>query len=274
MYSLDERDRRWALARDLMDEEGVEAVVAYGGPADSYLSDAGGPIVLLPRHGDPVCLSDAPLGGAWVTDVRPARHAYGLAEAVRDKGLAQAPIGVLGLDGVPYPIWETVLRQLPQAAFRSVWPGFLRRAMPQSAEEIEVVRRGAALGSAIPGDEVSFVYGFRETYHVAARESPVARRVYEAGLAALRPGARFGEAAQAMTNALENERCDGPMLLGLNPRGAVGADPSRPPVGHDLEIVAGMTFALRVVCGGGALGGTVLVTALGTCPIPPDRRLP
>jgi hypothetical protein len=44
VYSLAERDRRWALARKLMAAEDVDALIAYGGQecagAESFAPDA------------------------------------------------------------------------------------------------------------------------------------------------------------------------------------------------------------------------------------------
>lgn len=221
MFSLDERDRRWALMRDLMDGENVEAVLAYDG---SYLTDAADTTAIVPRHGAPACLGAR---SPWMGGARAARHAYGIAEAVKDLGLDYARVGVVGLDGVPYPVWDSVLRQLPQVTFRSVWPGFLRRTMPQSDEELVVIMKGAAMSAAMAatsGGEVSLLYGFRETVH---RPGPVE-------CPTLRPGTLLGEV----------KLDEGQSLHGLNPRGALHTA-SGEIVGYDLELVEGMTFALR-----------------------------
>ncbi|MEU7895523.1 hypothetical protein AB0B45_22030 [Nonomuraea sp. NPDC049152] len=220
MFSLDERDRRWTLMRDLMDTEHVEAVLAYDG---SYLTDAADTTAIVPRHGAPACLGAR---SPWM-EPRAARHAYGIAEAVRVLGLDYSRVGVVGLDDVPYPVWASVLRQLPQVTFRSVWPGFLRRTMPQSCEELAVIMEGAAMSASMAeasGGEVSLRYGFRETVH---RPGPVERPV-------LRPGTLFGEVKLS----------EGQSLHGLNPRGAVHTAGGEI-VGYDLELVEGMTFALR-----------------------------
>jgi hypothetical protein len=65
-YSLAERDRRWALAREIMAAEEVEALIAYGdpggaGPArfapDAYFSnDRPGSIVIFCRDAAPIQL--------------------------------------------------------------------------------------------------------------------------------------------------------------------------------------------------------------------------
>ncbi|MET7463732.1 M24 family metallopeptidase [Nonomuraea sp. NPDC005501] len=162
MYSVAERDRRWALACELMDAENLHALLAYGVPGavagpDDYLS--GGPsgaIVLFPRHGRPLALTDRPT--AWIQDSRPDRCAYALAAALKEHHLSRSAIGVLGLepyppahDGhlLPYTLWAALLELMPQTAFVPVWPQFVQRAMPQSTEEIKALTEGAGISSAM-----------------------------------------------------------------------------------------------------------------------------
>jgi len=69
-YSLAERDRRWALARELMAAEGVDALIVYGEremvqPApyahDAYFTnDRPGTIVIFARDADPIVLVGTP----------------------------------------------------------------------------------------------------------------------------------------------------------------------------------------------------------------------
>src|SRR5256885_1257119 len=69
-YSLAERDRRWALARRVMDAEQVDALLIYGdregtGPApfapDTYITnDRPGALVIFPRNGEPTALYGIP----------------------------------------------------------------------------------------------------------------------------------------------------------------------------------------------------------------------
>ncbi|MFC9246752.1 M24 family metallopeptidase [Streptomyces sp. NPDC057136] len=160
MYSLAERDRRWELARALMDAAGVDALIVYGEPSavmspDSYFT--GGPpgaLVLFPRYGGPLVLGDRP--GPWIEDVRPARHAYGLADALKERRLTHARVGVLGLEPyaaehggspLPYTLWATFLGLLPQTVFVPVWSQFVRSAMSQSSEEIAVLAECGRIGA-------------------------------------------------------------------------------------------------------------------------------
>jgi Xaa-Pro aminopeptidase len=176
-YSLAERDRRWAIARDIMDDEDVAALVVYGehemaGPApfapDAYFTnDRPGGIVVLTRDADPVVLVWGPAHvldhiearrrgeASWIepASMRIAKHDLGLVDVLAGLGLSRAPIGVIGLEPcppfhfnpiMPYTLWASVLRQLPHAVFKPAWLSFLLRTMPQSAEEIAVLEYAAA----------------------------------------------------------------------------------------------------------------------------------
>ncbi|NRQ33387.1 hypothetical protein HII36_16255 [Nonomuraea sp. NN258] len=175
MYSQDERDRRWALGRALMDAEGVEALVLYenayftGGPPDA--------IVVFPRGGRPVALTDGPAASPWA-DNRRSRHAYGIAEVLWELRLHRSAVGVLGLEPyppihrgplLPHSLWSQVLGLLPEATFTAVWPGYFRHVARHSGEEVAVLSECARIAGAI-ADAVSD---------------------------ALRPGVREGEVAVA-----------------------------------------------------------------------------
>jgi len=172
MYSLAERDRRWSIARAIMAEEDVDALVVYGehelaGPApfapDTYFTnDRPGAIVVLTQDAAPVSLVWGPghvldhmeaarRGEAsWLApgDMRIAKHEGGLVDLLTETGLSRASIGVIGLEPyppfhfipiVPYQLWASVLRQLPHAVFKPVWLSFLLHTMRQSAEELAVI---------------------------------------------------------------------------------------------------------------------------------------
>lgn len=178
-YSLAERDRRWSLARQLMDAEQVDALLIYGeregtGPApfapDTYFTnDRPGALVIFPRNGQPVALYDIPemaidhLEGrrrgeeVWLQpeSVRVGRFAPHIVEALQDCGLGQSHIGVLGLD--PYPpfyftgalvhgIWQAITAQLPEVRLTSVWRRFYMMTVSQSDEELAVIAWAARAG--------------------------------------------------------------------------------------------------------------------------------
>jgi Xaa-Pro aminopeptidase len=187
-YSLAERDRRWALAREIMAAEGVEALIAYGGhectgmaasAPDAYFSnDRPGSIVIFCRDADPVQLvwSNLPVqthleaarrgDRMWIDPasiragsvLRPGKSAAGIAEVLREHRLERAAVGVLGLEAVPpghrnpaipYPLWRDVLAALPGVTFKPVGQSFMFAAICQSQEELAVVGYCAAAGEAM-----------------------------------------------------------------------------------------------------------------------------
>ncbi|KAA2258125.1 M24 family metallopeptidase [Solihabitans fulvus] len=181
-YSIAERDRRWALARDLMDAEGVQALVAYGehestGPAqfapDVYFTnERPGSIVIFAKDADPISLVWSPMhvedhiearrrGEACWTEpknMRVAKHAAGVVQVLREFGLEKAAVGVLGLEPyppfhfnpiMPYGLWSEVLRELPDATFKPVQLAFSMRTIRLSEEELAVVRHAAGIGEAM-----------------------------------------------------------------------------------------------------------------------------
>jgi len=128
VYSLAERDRRWALARKLMAAEDVDALIVFGGckrqcecececagaagfARDAYFSnDRPGSVVIFCRHAEPVQLvspnlavrahleAARPDSLAWIgpARVRVGADAAGIAAVLREHGLERAPVGVLG----------------------------------------------------------------------------------------------------------------------------------------------------------------------------------
>ncbi|WP_336216775.1 M24 family metallopeptidase [Nonomuraea sp. LPB2021202275-12-8] len=155
MYSQDERSRRWALGRALMDAEGVEALLLY---ENTYFTcGPSGAIVIFPRDGRPVALTDGPSSSPWVP-TRPSRHAYGIAEVLREHRLHRSAVGVLGLEPyppihrgplLPHSLWSQVLGLLPHVAFTSVWPGYFRLVVRHSGEELAILSEGARIAKAM-----------------------------------------------------------------------------------------------------------------------------
>lgn len=119
-FSLQERDRRWRMVRDLMRRDGIAAIVAPQNPGNStdwqadarYLSHCGGGAdasisVVFPLEGEvtAVATSAAERWGSavqnWVSDVREAKRRYGrvMAERLLELGLGKERIGICGLGG-------------------------------------------------------------------------------------------------------------------------------------------------------------------------------
>lgn len=205
-YSIGERDRRWSLARDFMQREGLDALLVFGehedaGPApfayDTWFTNArAGTTVVFPRSGDPLSLlpmemfwrdylESARRGDAmWIAPdkIRPSRDSAAIADTLTALGLSTARIGVVGLEPyapwhpegiVPYRQWNTILSKFPAAEFIPVAQDLSRLMMPLSSEEIAVVRHAARIGDAMVAAMVS-------TAAAGVTESAV----YAAGMAA------------------------------------------------------------------------------------------
>jgi Xaa-Pro aminopeptidase len=203
--SLAERDRRWALARTFMDEQGLDALLVFGehedaGPAPMcmdtwFTNDRPGMVVILPRDGDPTVLvaigtfvldhSEAVRRGesSWITGDQflMGGHSASIAAALESRKLDKASIGVIGLDPylpahseglVPYRRWQNLLECLPKADFRPVGLAFARLMMPLSAEELALVRHSASIGD-----------GMAQAMLEAARPGASEAEVYAAGMA-------------------------------------------------------------------------------------------
>src|SRR3712207_2741463 len=136
-FSLGERDRRWKLARDLMDEQGVDALLIFGErehvTPDNYLTnDRPGMTVLFPRNGEMTGLTWSTQviashiegrlrnDASWLADLRTGRDVSQIVELIREKGLERSAIGVIGLESyhilfphgtVPYALWAGVLEE-------------------------------------------------------------------------------------------------------------------------------------------------------------------
>jgi Xaa-Pro aminopeptidase len=180
-YSLAERDRRWALARELMAAEDIGALIAYGGQEcagatgfapDAYFSnDLPGSVVIFCRDADPVQLvwSNLPVqahlevarrgGQMWIgpAGIRVGADAAAIAEVLCRHGLEHAPVGVLGPGSaapwrpgpvVRYPLWRDLPARLPHVRFKPVDRSFLFATACLSEEELAVVRHSAAAGDA------------------------------------------------------------------------------------------------------------------------------
>jgi Xaa-Pro aminopeptidase len=216
-YSLAERDRRWGIARDIMEAEGLDALVAYGehecadlapfAPDAYFTNDRPGSIVIFCRDADPVQLTWSTLPIAdhieaarrgddlWFApqNIRVAKNAAGVVEVLREHRLETATVGVLGLDPyppfhinpiMPYRLWTEVLAELPGVTFAPVGLGYLFATICQSEEELKVVAYSAAAGDAM-------AQAMLETAAPGVSEADV----YAAGMAA---AYRLGVAAPGM----------------------------------------------------------------------------
>jgi Xaa-Pro dipeptidase len=171
ILSLDERERRWKRARELMKQNGLDCLLVYGKGRerfDSYLTNESfDGIVIFPLVGEPTYLLWTPnrilirlessLKGEpwWVDDLRLGFTGPGLVEALQDRNLDQAKFGVVGLESkgagepdgiIPFKTWSYVLEKLPKATFTDVSPLFCEMMFIKSNEELRMIRRSAEIG--------------------------------------------------------------------------------------------------------------------------------
>ena len=117
-FSLAERERRWKLVRQLMDRDGLDAIVApsLGGlqAAVRYLTGIGGnnaPVAVVFPHAGEVTALTGPVPHRehwlafqdWVTDIRANFFSEGdaLVERLRELSLERGRIGIVGLADLP-----------------------------------------------------------------------------------------------------------------------------------------------------------------------------
>jgi Xaa-Pro dipeptidase len=178
-FSSAERDRRWNIGRQIMEEQDLEALIVFGSregafPApfsmDTFFTnDRPGAIVVFPRNCEPIALVFA----LAVNDhmqaterkeqvwIRPenmfggAPNGHALVTVLKKLGLGQGRIGVLGLDPyppfyfdgpMPYHTWKTVLDNFPKTAFEQVGRRFSELTAARSAEELEILKWSAGVG--------------------------------------------------------------------------------------------------------------------------------
>lgn len=197
--SLAERDRRWAAIRAMLVEQGLDGIVVFGtgrDMADTYLTNEGrGAITLLTPTEDPVLfLGDVPLGrldaqGArwerWVTDWVHGDPIANLAATIRDRGLATARVGVVGLTGrfvgegsgtISYTTWTRVLDLLPRVQWVDVAGVYESIAIVKSPEEQVLLRKAASLGE-------DACRAFVETARAGGNEHEVSAAAFQAIIA-------------------------------------------------------------------------------------------
>lgn len=164
-FTTAERDRRWVRTRARMREAGLDGLLtpaAAGAEASAdtrYLSQRAGWMV-LPLDGAPILLVDRrepPAPGAWVSDVRDVNdgaYAAPLRDALRERGLDRARLGIARLSDAPRSLEGDVgfttldrLRQAcPQARFESATELMLHVKLVRSDEEVGLLRAVTAAG--------------------------------------------------------------------------------------------------------------------------------
>jgi len=254
-YSLAERDRRWAIARSVMADEEVDALIVYGehecvgvapfAPDVYFTNDRPGAMVVFAGDGDPVSLVRVPAficdhieatrraDQIWIgpRNMRLGLNPTGVADLLRELGLERSSIGVIGLDPcppfhfnaiMPYNLWTGVLSELPLARFTSVWTSFVLHTLRQSQEELAVLAHGARIGQAMASAMAR-----------AARPGVTEAQVHAAAMA---EGYERGAAAPGMLLS------SGPGFVSLGPP-AWSYRPQAPRVIEEGDVILAELFA-------------------------------
>lgn len=169
--SLAERDRRWELVRQFLASEGLGALIVPGLRArETYETWVSGEsiqgAVVFPAEGDPVYLTwiafrvvgrDDPQNDReyWIKDLRAGLIGPGLVSVVKELGLANERIGIVGLRSrgplemegfIPFAVWDKVTSELPGVMFEEVSAKFAYLVAQKSPEELELARFSASVG--------------------------------------------------------------------------------------------------------------------------------
>jgi Xaa-Pro aminopeptidase len=197
--SLAERDRRWVRVRQLMRERGFDGLLVAGFRSremyETYISDDYNEgCVVFPLAGDPVVITWAHLRvmrarwsqqrgtTLWVDDYRVATSGAGVADVLREKGLAASSLGVVGLSSqapteiygaIPANFWAEITAALPNVVWNDISEEFSHLMLVKSDEELAQVRYAARAAEAAcrvivevaapgVGEEVIYAEAIRE----------------------------------------------------------------------------------------------------------------
>jgi Xaa-Pro aminopeptidase len=174
VLSFAERDRRWERTRQLMREKKLDGLLIAGFRTremyESYVSDDYNEgCVIFPLEGDPVVVTWAHLRvlrarysdergeKLWIPDYRVATSGTAAAEIIKEKKLAEARLGVVGLTsqapteiygGIPANFWQEFSSALPKAQFQDISEEFSHLMLVKSEEELAQVRYAAKAAEA------------------------------------------------------------------------------------------------------------------------------
>lgn len=178
-YSNSERDRRWRIANQIMEEEGVDLLLMYGdregafpasfAPDVYFTNERPGAIVIFPKGEEPISVvslitvvedhiqESIVNKNGWIKpeNVYVGKLGANVVEILEDRNLDKSHIGVIGLEpyppfyfdgAMPYNTWQYILEDLPNAKFKSVDRKFFNYTSVKSDEEIEVLKWSAQVG--------------------------------------------------------------------------------------------------------------------------------
>ena len=221
VFTLQERDRRWARIRAFMAERNLAGLVIAGlrgregfEPYVSNESIQG--VVVFPADGDPVHLTwnafrilgrDDPGNDReyWIDDIRAGLIGPGIVAALTGAGLATERVGVVGLRNkspmelegyVPHAMWSHVVEQLPGVVFVEVSLAFGLLMMQKGPEELAAARHCARVGELACAEMIEVTRaGIGESELYAALTSVV----YRAGLTFTQPGIVFRSGREVLS---------------------------------------------------------------------------
>ena len=213
--SLKERDRRWGLARKMMEENEVEALMVLpGGQLDgdpsNYFTNYGSPLLFFPLKGDPVTFqipnemifdtllkSEAYGIDSWVEDTFYLPDGDAWVKILRDRKLTSSRIGILARSHftraeqqrVANALMESIKSALPSVTFVDLWNPFVDIWLAKSDEEIAMFRK-AALGGEVASEE--FVNACKAGNTVADVEKAITSALIPYGIKILYKGIGCG----------------------------------------------------------------------------------
>jgi Xaa-Pro aminopeptidase len=168
-FSDAEYERRYALARDLMEEQSLDCLLLYGDSALSSLQslnchwlsnyfDEQCSYVIVPRDGDPIVYTSIPadvpaaMAVSPIDDVRPGGVGRGMATTVAADLSALGKLDRVGLvdnfataPGLPYVHHQIITDRLPGTELVPVAREYEALKASPSAEEMEWFRKGIEL---------------------------------------------------------------------------------------------------------------------------------
>lgn len=182
-FTINERDRRWGLARQIMQANDLEVLMVYGdresaAPApfciDHYFTnDRLGSVVLFHLDKAPVVVTFAPMMVAdhmqaamrgdmqWIApeQIVVGKTGHNIAQVLIDLGVSsRANIGVIGLEpyppfyfdgAMPFNTLTGIKKRLPNVNFVPVYKQFFQLASVKSEEELEHIKHAAMIGEAM-----------------------------------------------------------------------------------------------------------------------------
>ena len=170
--SLQERDRRLRVVKELMKARGLDCLIVFGLNGkerfDAYLTyEPARGIVVVPFEGEITYLVWSPLaiathiqyllrgGTSWVDHWRIGTSGPALVDTLNAKGFDSGTIGVVGLEYtgpgegegyIPFKTWSHILEHLPNATFVDVSRPFAELVLVKSEEELALLRHSARIG--------------------------------------------------------------------------------------------------------------------------------